>query len=99
MIPNLWCSRCDGRGYLVADVEWMPYTVAVRCSECDGGNRVMLEDQAAVVRRLSSEIEQLTAELRGEIKRLAAENNRLQAELNLRYCLHCGGPLHSRRGK
>jgi len=33
MIPNpLWCERCDGRGYLVADAEWEPY--AVQCSAC-----------------------------------------------------------------
>lgn len=35
MIPNpMWCDRCDGRGYLVADVEWKPYTV--QCPECAG---------------------------------------------------------------
>ena len=33
MVPNpLWCDRCEGRGYLVADAEWEPY--AVQCDEC-----------------------------------------------------------------
>lgn len=33
MIPNpLWCDRCEGRGYLVADAEWEPY--AVQCPDC-----------------------------------------------------------------
>ena len=33
MIQNpLYCDRCDGRGYLVADAEWQPY--AVQCPEC-----------------------------------------------------------------
>jgi excinuclease UvrABC ATPase subunit len=33
MIPNpLWCERCKGRGYLVADAEWEPY--AVQCPAC-----------------------------------------------------------------
>ena len=33
MIPNpLYCDRCEGRGYLVADAEWEPY--AVQCDEC-----------------------------------------------------------------
>lgn len=33
MIPNpLWCDRCEGRGYLVADADWEPY--AVQCREC-----------------------------------------------------------------
>jgi hypothetical protein len=32
-IPNpLWCERCEGRGYLVGDVEWEPY--AVQCPDC-----------------------------------------------------------------
>lgn len=32
-IPNpLYCERCDGRGYLVADSEWEP--VAVQCPDC-----------------------------------------------------------------
>jgi hypothetical protein len=32
-IPNpLWCDRCEGRGYLVADAEWEPY--AVQCPAC-----------------------------------------------------------------
>lgn len=32
-IPNpLYCERCNGRGYLVADVEWEPY--AVQCPAC-----------------------------------------------------------------
>lgn len=32
-IPNpLYCNRCEGRGYLVADVEWEPYTV--QCPDC-----------------------------------------------------------------
>ena len=32
-IPNpLWCDRCEGRGYLVADTEWEPY--AVQCPDC-----------------------------------------------------------------
>lgn len=34
-IPNpLYCDRCEGRGYLVADAEWEPY--AVQCDECKG---------------------------------------------------------------
>jgi hypothetical protein len=33
MIPNpLWCDRCEGLGYLVADAEWKPY--AVQCPDC-----------------------------------------------------------------
>lgn len=33
MIPNpLYCDRCEGRGYLVADAEWEPY--AVQCDAC-----------------------------------------------------------------
>lgn len=33
MIPNpLYCEKCDGRGYLVADAEWEPY--AVQCDAC-----------------------------------------------------------------
>ncbi|MES2694178.1 MAG: hypothetical protein V4773_11950 [Verrucomicrobiota bacterium] len=33
MIPNpLYCNRCEGRGYLVADAEWEPY--AVQCDAC-----------------------------------------------------------------
>ena len=33
MIPNpLYCERCEGRGYLVADAEWDAY--AVQCDEC-----------------------------------------------------------------
>lgn len=33
MIPNpLYCERCEGRGYLIADVEWEPY--AVQCQDC-----------------------------------------------------------------
>lgn len=32
-LPNpLYCERCDGRGYLVADAEWEPY--AVQCDAC-----------------------------------------------------------------
>ena len=32
-IPNpLWCDKCEGRGYLMADAEWEPY--AVQCGEC-----------------------------------------------------------------
>jgi len=32
-IPNpLYCERCEGRGYLVADVEWKP--IAVECPDC-----------------------------------------------------------------
>jgi hypothetical protein len=35
MIPNpLYCDKCDGRGYLVADAEWEPY--AVQCDACAG---------------------------------------------------------------
>lgn len=33
MIRNpLWCDRCEGRGYLVADAEWDAY--AVQCDKC-----------------------------------------------------------------
>jgi hypothetical protein len=33
MIPNpLYCEHCDGRGYLVGDVDWEPY--AVQCPKC-----------------------------------------------------------------
>lgn len=33
MIPNpLYCDKCEGRGYLVADAEWEPY--AVQCDAC-----------------------------------------------------------------
>jgi hypothetical protein len=33
MIPNpLWCDKCEGRGYVIYDVEWEPY--AVRCNKC-----------------------------------------------------------------
>lgn len=33
MIPNpLYCERCDGRGYLVADAEWEP--CAIQCPDC-----------------------------------------------------------------
>lgn len=33
MIPNpLYCERCEGRGYLVADADWEPY--AVECDDC-----------------------------------------------------------------
>lgn len=32
-IPNpLWCDRCEGRGYLVGDVDWEPY--CVECPAC-----------------------------------------------------------------
>ena len=32
-IPNpLYCERCEGRGYLVADAEWEP--IAVQCHDC-----------------------------------------------------------------
>lgn len=38
MIPNpLWCERCEGRGYLVADAEWEPY--AVQCGDCKDRRR------------------------------------------------------------
>ncbi len=33
MIHNpLWCERCGGLGYVVADAEWEPH--AVQCSDC-----------------------------------------------------------------
>lgn len=33
MISNpLYCERCEGRGYLVADADWEPY--AVECDDC-----------------------------------------------------------------
>jgi hypothetical protein len=42
MIPNpLYCERCEGRGYLVGDVEWEPY--AVRCPAC-ADRRVAAEE-------------------------------------------------------
>lgn len=35
-IPNpLYCEKCEGRGYLVADAEWEP--IAVQCDACKDG--------------------------------------------------------------
>lgn len=41
MIPNpLYCETCEGRGYLVGDVEWEPY--AVQCHDCKDRRKAAL---------------------------------------------------------
>jgi hypothetical protein len=50
-IPNpLWCSECDGRGYLVVDAEWEPH--AVQCQACKDRRSAPAQTGADVVRGL-----------------------------------------------
>jgi len=48
-IPNpLWCSECDGRGYLVVDAEWEPH--AVQCQACKDRRSASAQARADTVR-------------------------------------------------